>query len=300
MKPNPEQKLWLKNYLRKVMVYRETYEEVYDHMLLAIENHPEQQYFATTVLDILDNDFGGSNGLLALEENCRQTVEATAQAQFRDNFKRWFVSPLLVVTAAMFMGLFYLQLPDVKTEGALFFFFLFLLVLPAILTAVRGFRLGYKYVEKKTSIKDEVFRRLAFTSKRILWKVLLTLITAQLITKYLFMLNDTIGMIIGILLIFLLVWPAIRRFRLKHKYGDDYKVVPFRQSLISGRLFIVTLASDMIAKYGFKTEHWATEKLISINVIYGIATGVLVLMIINVFAVIKLYRSEFKTNMLVN
>jgi ABC-type lipoprotein release transport system permease subunit len=60
------------------------------------------------------------------------------------------------------------------------------------------------------------------------------------------------------------------------------------------------LASDMIAKYIFKTEHWATEKLISINVIYGIATGVMVLMIINIFAVIKLYRSEFKTNMIAN
>jgi hypothetical protein len=300
MKPNREQKQWLKDYLRKVMVYRETYEEVYDHMLLAIENHPEQQYFATTVLDILDNDFGGSNGLLALEENCRQAVEATAQVQFRDNFKRWFASPLVVVTAALFMGLFYLQLPNVKTDGALFYFFLFLLVLPVILSAVRGFRLGYKYGERKTSIKDEVFRRLAFTSDRMLSKVFLTLIAVQLTTKYLFMLNDTVGMIIGVLLIFLFVWPAIRRFRLKHKHGDDFKVVPFRQSLISGRLFIVMLASDLTAKYIFKTEHWLTEKSISINLIYGIVTGVMVLMIINIFAVIKLYSNEFKTNMLVN
>jgi hypothetical protein len=300
MTPTPDQKQWLKDYLRKVMVYRETYEEVYDHMLLAIENHPEQQYFATTVLDILDKDFGGSNGLLALEENCRQAVEATAQAQFRDNFKHWFASPLVIVTAALFMGLFYLQLPNVETGGALFLFFLFLLVLPVILSAVRGFRLGYKYGEKKTSIKDEVFRRLAFTSDRILGKVLLTSIAVQLTTKYLFMLNDTVGMIVGLLLIFLFAWPAIRRFRLKHKYGADFKVVFFRWSLISKRLFLGMLASDMIAKYIFKTEHWATEKLISINVIYGIATGVMVLMIINIFAVIKLYRSEFKTNMIAN
>ena len=198
------------------------------------------------------------------------------------------------------MGLFYLQLPNVKTDGALFFFFFFLLVLPVILSAVRGFRLGYKYGEKKTSIKDEVFRRLAFTSDRILFKFLLTSIAVQLTTKYLFMLNDTVGIIVGVLLIFLFVWLAIRQFRLKHKHGDDFNVVPFRQSLISGRLFMVMLTSDLTAKYIFKTEHWLTEKSISINVIYGIATGVLVLMIINVFAVIKLYRSEFKTNMLIN
>ncbi|MCC8423938.1 hypothetical protein [Mucilaginibacter sp. UR6-11] len=289
------------------MMYRETYEEVYDHMLLAIENHPEQQYFATVVLDILEKDFGGNNGLLVLEENCRRAVEATAQARFRNNFKRWFVPPLVIVTAAMFIGLFYLQLPNVKTGGALLLLFVLLVILPTIICSVRAAQLGYKYGENKTSIKDEVFRRLAFTSDHVLLKFLVTSQIAQQATKYLFMLNDTIGMTVGILLTFLLVWFAIRRFKLNHKYGKDktpqgdgLRRTPFLWNLISMRLFIVLVASDLITRYGFKQEHWATEKFIPVNIIYGIATGVLVLMIINVFAVIELYRSEFKTNMIIN
>jgi len=233
MQPTPEQQLWLKDYLHKVMVYRETYEEVYDHMLLAIENHPEQQYFATTVLDILDNDFGGSNGLLALEENCRQTVEATAQAQFRDNFKRWFISPLVVVTAAMFMGLFYVQYANIDLGGTLFFLFMFLLALPTIILSIRGFRVGRIYGNTKTSIRDGIFRKITFKANRVLLQVL-----------------------------------------------------------------IIVKLSDWITKYGFKIEHWPREQSISINIIYVIATSVMVLMIVHILSAIKLYRSEFKTNMI--
>jgi hypothetical protein len=166
MTPTPEQKQWLKNYLYKVMTYRETYEEVYDHMLLSIEDHAEQQYFATTVLEILNRDFGGSNGLVELEENCRQAVAVTAKAEFRYNFKRWFLSPLLVVTIAMFFGLFYMQLPKVETGGALFILFAVLLVLPTIQSSVRAFILGYKYGSSKRSIRDDVFRKIAFTANR--------------------------------------------------------------------------------------------------------------------------------------
>jgi hypothetical protein len=298
MKPTEQEKQWLKEYLYQTMEYRETYEEVYDHMLLAIENAPEQEFFESVVLQIIEKDFGGSNGLLELEANCRQAVEVTAAAQFRNNFMRWFKSPLVVITATMFMALFYLQLPDVKTHGALLLLFVALLILPTIICSIRATQLGYKYGENKTSIKDEVFRKLAFASGRGLLKLVFTLKFVEMITKFLFMLNHTIGMIIGSLLILLLIIPAIKRFSLKHIYDDDFKVVSFRRSLIYWRLFIVLLSTELIRKYLFKIDRWPIGKSISLNVIYGIVATVMVLMIINVFVVIKLYRSEFKTQMI--
>lgn len=298
MTPSEQQKLWLKDYLYQTMQYRETYEEVYDHMLLAVENHPEQQYFATTVLELLEKDFGGNNGLLALEENCRQAVEVNAKAQFRNDFKRWFTTPMVIITAAMFMGLYYLQLPNVKTHGALLWLFAALLILPTIICSIRATKLGYKYGDNKASIKDDVFRRLAFTSGRALWKFIITSQFVQLITKFLFMLNDTMGMIIGSFLILLMILPAIKQFTIGQKYGESFKPVTFRRGFIYWRLFIVMFIVSLISKYIFATEHWPSEKSVSINIIYGIVTTVLVLMIINVFVVIKLYRSEFKTQMI--
>lgn len=44
MRPSQQQKLWLQDYLRQVLTYRETYEEVYDHVLVALEDKPEQQF----------------------------------------------------------------------------------------------------------------------------------------------------------------------------------------------------------------------------------------------------------------
>ncbi len=298
MTPTPEEKQWLKDYLYQTMQYMETYEEVYDHMLLAIENAPEQEFFESVVLNIIKNDFGGNNGLLELEKDCRQATEATAKMQFLDNFKQWFMSPLAVITAAIVISLFYLQSSNIKTGGALFFLFLFLQVLPTFICSIRAAQLGYKYGERKTSIKDEVFRKLAFASVRGLLKLVFTLKFVEFITKYLFMLNDTIGMIIGSLLVLLLILPHKKRYGLKHIYDDEFKAVSFRRGLIYWSLFIILLSTELIRQYLFKIDRWPIGKSRSLNMIHGIVTVVFVLMMINVFAVIKLYRSEFKTQMI--
>jgi hypothetical protein len=44
MKPTEQEKQWLKEYLYQALTYRETFDEVYDHILLALE-HKEAQLF---------------------------------------------------------------------------------------------------------------------------------------------------------------------------------------------------------------------------------------------------------------
>ncbi|MFD2866016.1 hypothetical protein [Mucilaginibacter antarcticus] len=46
------EKLWLKDYLYQIMEYRETYEEVYDHMVLAVAEAPEEKHFESVVAGI--------------------------------------------------------------------------------------------------------------------------------------------------------------------------------------------------------------------------------------------------------
>jgi hypothetical protein len=315
MKPTLPQKKWLRDYLQTVMKYRETYEEVYDHMLLAIEDEPEHEFFETTVANVINRDFGGTDGLYELEDNCKLAVDDTAQAQFRDNFKSWFTSPLAFATIAMFMGLFYLLFSPIKTGVALISLFFILLILPLIICSIRAARLGYKYGESKTSIKDEVFRKVAFTSDRAIWQVISISIGAQLITNFLFMINDYLGLAAGIFVICLLIWPHIRQLILKFKNRNDrdasatikIRLIPLKEKLFYGWLSLVFLAIDLITKFVHKAKGSpAPSKPVKSVLIftetfgYSIIASVLVLMIINLVVVIKLYRSEFKTNMLIN
>jgi hypothetical protein len=183
MKPTSEQKQRLKDYLNKVMLYRETYEEVYDHMLLAIENHPEQECFTSAMVNILESDFGGSCGLGELERNCLRTVELTAKAQYWGNFKNWFTSLLLIVTAAIYLGLYYLSM---QFGGEFMLLFVLILILPTILFCIRGFRLGYARGNNKRSIRDAIIRRLTFKANWIFFYVCIISGIVDRLLKYFF------------------------------------------------------------------------------------------------------------------
>ena len=169
MKPTQQQKQWLKDYLYQVMEYKETYEEVYDHILLAIENAPEQEFFESVVANIMEKDFGGNNGLLQLEEQCRETAEENTKAQYRTNFKQWFASPLVAVTLLLFA----IQFAVLHIKAAFLWSLLFLVILffvPVLIYACRGLGLGYKYADTKASIKDEISKKLTFKSYQMMWK----------------------------------------------------------------------------------------------------------------------------------
>jgi hypothetical protein len=301
MIPTPEQKRWLKDYLSQIMVYRETYEEVYDHMLLAIEHQPDEPWFETIIMNVIEQDFGGNNGLLELEESCKHAVEVNAWAQYRQDFNRCFTSPLALVTAIVFAG-FYMQFPIVKTGGALILLFVFLLVLHPLLAAVRGFKSGYTYGSRKASVKDKIFRQITFSSIKMLWGVFLMLQVLDGITGYLYDFDVTIGRVVALAFIFFFSWPYFRVIVLRKKrrnesvrFNPEFPITP-----TLWRIFLVMFVIDLSAKYLFGTNQWATEKNVSISIVYAIGTGILILFIVHIFVVIRLYRREFKTNMITN
>lgn len=302
MTPTPKEKQWLHDYLYQTMQYRETFEEVYDHVLLALEDEPRLEFFATSAMGIINRDFG-ADGLPALEENCRESVDEMATIQFKDNFRCWFAPPRVLFTATFFVAIIYLELSPVKTGIMLATFFVVLLILPVIICSVRGARMGYTFGANKESIKDKIFRSLAYKANRILFNMLLISTWAQSITSYLFNLNNYLSLLVGLLSMMLLIWPHLRQYRRKQK-GLSYqklKLIPRTEKLFLGWYIFLTFAVDAITKFvtnsNDTTQSGSSPSIIAISLFDAVMAAILVLMVINVLATIKLYRSEFKTTM---
>lgn len=67
MKPNQEQQVVIKTTLHRALKYKETYEELYDHILTALEITPNDLPFVDAVHNIIENDLGGTRGIQAIQ-----------------------------------------------------------------------------------------------------------------------------------------------------------------------------------------------------------------------------------------
>ena len=66
MKITPEQQSLLQRHLRKILKYRETYAEFYDHIVTAVEAEKANILFDDAVIGIIKNDFGGVKGMRSI------------------------------------------------------------------------------------------------------------------------------------------------------------------------------------------------------------------------------------------
>ena len=109
MKLTEEQLVVLKNNLHERITYQETYNEVYDHILTALENTDDNVPLAQALDNIMQNDFGGFKGLQVIEKKRRWMVaRQMAKKQlwyFLDHLK----FPLLPITLIIFAALYYLM-----------------------------------------------------------------------------------------------------------------------------------------------------------------------------------------------
>jgi len=86
MKLTEQQDIYLKEYLRKALKYRETYNEVYDHMLTALTNKTGDAPFEQIVDEIIRYDFGGRDSLAMLEVAAKKSNSKADIASFRSLF----------------------------------------------------------------------------------------------------------------------------------------------------------------------------------------------------------------------
>lgn len=151
----------LKDYLSNELVYRETYNELYDHISSGLENTPEGSSFEETLKNYVRKEFGGIFGLHAIEKQYRSTVLKGMKRQYFDNISRLFRFPqiilLSIVTVMVYLAF------SASWFNANWYFALFFVAAFAItgIRAARYISSGF-WKKKMPSVKDDGFVMIKF------------------------------------------------------------------------------------------------------------------------------------------
>jgi len=151
-----EQKEELKLILSEYTKYQETYSEVYDHVLSALEEQKDtlDTSFAQKVHEVLDADFGGLAQLPVMEKKRACLINnqvAKKQLNFAaDFFKLPFVLYTLIAAVAIY------QLASTKLLSIALLIAVYMMLSPTIII---GFRMvNNAFIKKgKPSIKNNMF-----------------------------------------------------------------------------------------------------------------------------------------------
>jgi hypothetical protein len=100
MKPTPNQKQYLKDYLYETVEYREVYEEVYDHILTALESVPDGALFIDAAYDIMENDLGGKAGIIKMQAKYKKIAIREFIGDYFDCLTSCITSYLILLTVA--------------------------------------------------------------------------------------------------------------------------------------------------------------------------------------------------------
>ncbi|MDB5129209.1 hypothetical protein [Mucilaginibacter sp.] len=171
MKPTEQQLKVLQGYLHKTLNYRETYEEIYDHILSAIEHQPENISFEDAVNNIINGDFGSAKNLLKAERTSKNALVKDCLRKFADYFVGCFKAPSLLYTAGFALAAYYLlsqmRFGAFITECIFAVMFALIIFVPGVIYLMRLYNMGYILGTIKKSAKDRLFETLAGMPLRI-------------------------------------------------------------------------------------------------------------------------------------
>jgi hypothetical protein len=167
MKPTAQQDILLRRYLRETLRYRETYEEVYDHILSALERDACTGTLEEAVNQILREDFGGYDQLKKMEYKAKGIAIADGVQKFMVFFVDYFRWPRIAYTLG-FAVLIYFTLGQVALTSIMFeAIFAVIILMPGILSLRRYYVVGYLFRDTKKSIRDDIFARIAMVPTRL-------------------------------------------------------------------------------------------------------------------------------------
>ncbi len=156
MKITEEQLQVLKITLSGYVKYKEAYEEVYDHVLTALENGDNTKPLDETINTILLNDFGGLAGLRLIERKRRWAVTLQVLAKQGSYLINHFKWPLLPVTLIIYALIYYL-ITNFNFGFNRLYFLLATVLIANLCTRFRMFRTGYIFKNSRKSVKDLPF-----------------------------------------------------------------------------------------------------------------------------------------------
>jgi hypothetical protein len=114
----------LKDYLDKELTYKETYNELYDHISSGLENTAEGCSFEQTLKTYVIREFGGTHGLHTIEKQYRATVQKGMRKRYLDYMYNLFRFPNIMLPAVLVgavYAIFSSHWFDTKWYFALFF-----------------------------------------------------------------------------------------------------------------------------------------------------------------------------------
>jgi hypothetical protein len=156
-----EQKQYVKTLIWRKVKYQETFEEVYDHILTALEDHEESELpFDLLVLKVINESFGSFKSLRDKEKQRLNIVSTQMGEKYNECILFLIKPPGVLILLAASSILFYLFVGN-KAYIALDVFPMVMSLLPIVLINMRHLFRVYK--GKKRSIASMVVNIHAFT-----------------------------------------------------------------------------------------------------------------------------------------
>ncbi len=149
MKPTQQQQDFIKERLKSMTYVQETYEELYDHVLTALEDVLEDVSFMDEVQRIIQDDFGGKRGIRSMQRRfIRIAIKDFLGAYFL-TFSQSFKSvSILLVIAATIVYCLVIKNEWITPQDTVIY--LTLSLLPAVLVRRKKNR-GYNWEAHKTN-----------------------------------------------------------------------------------------------------------------------------------------------------
>jgi len=169
MKPTAQQVKNLQEYLHDTLTYRETYEEIYDHILTALEHQSEGVSYQDAINNIIRNDFGGAENLLKIEKVNKSALVDESLKKYMGFFKGYFKSLGIIYTGSATLLIYYF-LSHVSLSVMFFELILAVLTLliPVSIAVMRLFNTGYFLDTTRKSARDKMFEYFAGGPSRLL------------------------------------------------------------------------------------------------------------------------------------
>lgn len=157
MKTSTEQQKLLRQYLRKSLKYRETYIEFYDHILTALEEQSIGVSFQDAINSIIREDFGGIEGMAAIEARYQKAAKGEMKNKYFDYFIECLKPPLIGITVALAILFYWITKQTWFNFSVFFEIFFTMRLIPAIVNHARWFKIGYTFLDTKKSVKDSFY-----------------------------------------------------------------------------------------------------------------------------------------------
>lgn len=160
MTPTPAQEKLLKEYLRKILDYRETCDEFYDHILTAIAHSGSGATFEQQINEVINQDFCGAKNLRKVESSFKKNATGVYFKKYLASVLYFLRFPRLIYLLTFSLCIYLIrdliQLPYeiflwlyFAHYGLIFGYYLF-----------RQFKIGSRFRDRKKSITDTAFSRL--------------------------------------------------------------------------------------------------------------------------------------------